>query len=47
MTMKQIVVEADERNDGDRMNATAVEERNNGNEKEREQSDNRVIMIDD
>ena len=29
------------------MNATEVEERNNGNEKEREQSDNLVIMIDD
>ena len=29
------------------MNATVVDERNNGNEKEREQSDNRVIIIDD
>ena len=29
------------------MNATVVDERNNDNEKEREQSDNRVIIIDD
>ena len=40
-------VEADERNDDDQMNATVVDERNNGNEKEREQSDNSVIIIDD
>ena len=36
------VVEAD-----DRMNATVVDERNNGNEKKREQSDNSVIIIDE
>ena len=41
------VVEADERNDDDRMNATVVGERDNGNEKEREQSDNFVIIIAD
>ena len=29
------------------MNATVVDERNDDNEKEREQSDNRVIIIDD
>ena len=29
------------------MNATVINERNNGNEKEREQSDNSVIVIDD
>ena len=29
------------------MNATVVDERNSDNEKEREQSDNRVIIIDD
>ena len=36
------VAEADEQNDGDRMNATVVDERNNGNEKEQKQSDNSV-----
>ena len=41
------IVEADERNDDDRMNATVVGERDNGNEKEREQSDNNVIIIAD
>ena len=41
------VVEADEQNDDDQMNATVVDERNNGNEKEREQSGNSVIIIDD
>ena len=41
------VAEADEQNDDDRMNATVVDERNNGNEKEREQSGNSVIIIDD
>ena len=40
------IVGADERNDDDRMNATAVDVRNNGNEKEREQSDDSVIIID-
>ena len=40
-------VEANERIDGDRMNSTVVDERNKGNEKEREQSDNSVIIIDD
>ena len=40
-------VEANERIDDDRMNSTVVDERNKGNEKEREQSDNSVIIIDD
>ena len=41
------VVEVDERNDDNRMNSTVVDEQNNGNEKEREQSDNSVIIMDD
>ena len=41
------VVETDERNDDDRMNATVVNERNNDNKKEREQSENSLIIIDD
>ena len=41
------VAETDERNDDDPRNATVVDQRNNGNEKEREQSDNSVIIIDD
>ena len=41
------VAETDEQNDDDPRNATVVDQRNNGNEKEREQSDNSVIIIDD
>ena len=40
-------VEANEQINDDRMNATVVDERNKGNEKEREQSDNSVIIIGD
>ena len=42
-----IAVEVDEPNDVDRVNTTVFDERNNSNEKEREQSYNSVIIIDD
>ena len=42
-----MAVEADELNDVDRVNTTVFDERNNSNEKEREQSYNSVIIIDD
>ena len=41
------VVEADEWNDDDQMKSTVADEWNNGNEKEQEQSDNSVIIIND
>ena len=40
-------IDADERNDEDRMNAIVVDEGNNSNEKERELSDDGIIIIDD